>query len=154
MKTQTFGRIVSLLVVIPMALTAQVATVRDEVPLKNWPTPLYWHPTHAEREAVAAASPKLQFPVALSTDALTFVAMTPCRVADTRFLGNDPFPSPPSPLSPGTPHTLAGSWIQDPTKCGVPSFAQAYSLNVTIQPSPFPSTVSFLSVSPTPMPLC
>jgi hypothetical protein len=70
------------------ALTAQVAR-RVDVPLKNWSTPLYWQPNQTERDAAGAlhqnAAPQLQFSAnAVSPNALTFVAITPCRLEDTR----------------------------------------------------------------------
>src|SRR5262252_6356443 len=63
---------------------------RDVVPLSLWPAPLYWQPTRAESQTAAKADTFS----ALSNDAtslaatpagsLVFVAMTPCRIADTR----------------------------------------------------------------------
>jgi hypothetical protein len=47
------GRALSLLVVLPLLLTAQRAQ-ENVIPLKNWATPLYWQANQAEREARAA----------------------------------------------------------------------------------------------------
>ncbi len=71
--------------------------------------------------------------------ALSFYAMTPCRVADTRVLGG-PF---------GGPEMTAGSTRSFPipaSGCPVPSTAAAYSLNVTAVPD---GRLSFLSAWPT-----
>ncbi len=132
MKPNYLFRVVVLLVFASVALTAQV-------PLKNWAAPLYWQPSQAERGAV----PQLQFSAnAVSTNALTFVAITPCRLVDTRggaFNGMSPF-SGPSIASKGTitipvqsPAEAAANTA--PAPCGViPSIAEAYSFNLTVVP--------------------
>src|ERR1700730_4445643 len=73
---------ISLLVLAPMVLTAQVAREWDAAPLKNWPAPLYWQPSQAERAALAPlAATAANLP--LGSNALVFVAMTPCRLVGT-----------------------------------------------------------------------
>ena len=60
-------------------------------------------------------------------EALRFVPVSPCRVADTR--------NPAGPL--GSPHMGADSTRSFPvpsSNCGVPATARAYSLNVTVVP--------------------
>ncbi len=138
MRYSRYSGVPSLLVFLPVVLSGQSA--RDNVvPLKNWAAPLYWQPNQVEREAV----PQLQFSAnAVSTNALTFVAITPCRLVDTRggaFNGMSPF-SGPSIASKGT-ITIP---VQSPTEattntapapCGaIPSIAQAYSFNLTVAP--------------------
>jgi len=60
------------------------------------------------------------------TGGLSFYALTPCRVADTR-LPNGPF---------GGPSLLGTRTYAVPSSsCGVPSGAQAYSLNATVWPA-------------------
>jgi hypothetical protein len=75
----------------------------------------------------------------VSTSALYFVPMTPCRVADTRY-ANGAF---------GSPSLAAGSTrsfvIPNGTNCGVPTTAAAYSLNVTVVPQ---GTLDYLTVWP------
>jgi hypothetical protein len=126
-----------------MLLTAQRA---QEVPLKNWVTPQYWQPNQAEREAAAKNAPQLQFSTnAVSTNALTFVAITPCRLMDTRgivagFNGIAPFsgPSIPSGVTVPIPVQSSAEAIANttPAPCGtIPSTAQAYSLNLTVVPA-------------------
>jgi hypothetical protein len=63
---------------------------------------------------------------ALVTSPMPFIGITPCRIADTRDAGRPPGYGPPS-LSAGVPRnfTLVG-------QCGIPSGAQAVSLNVTV----------------------
>ena len=70
--------------------------------------------------------------------ALRFVPVTPCRVADTR-LGNGSF---------GGPILLANSTREFDipySSCGIPSTAQAYSLNVTVVPT---TGLSYLTAYP------
>jgi hypothetical protein len=96
------GGAVCLLAFIPLILSAQKSQ-EGLVPLRNWATPLYWHPNQAEREAAAQPVPQLQFSAnQVSADALTFVAITPCRLVDTRgagggFNGIAPFDGPSIP---------------------------------------------------------
>jgi Chaperone of endosialidase len=138
------GRSGSLLSVLPMLLSALRAQ-DTVVPLRSWATPMYWQPNQAEREVAAKAGRQLMFSAnAISTSALTFVAITPCRLVDTRgaaagFNGIAPFSGP--SIAPAG--TLAIP-IQSPTEatantapapCGaIPSTAQAYSLNLTVVP--------------------
>jgi hypothetical protein len=88
--------VICVLVLASAAVTAQFARPENAVPLKNWATPLYWQPNQAGKEAV----PQLQFSAnAISTNALTFVAISPCRLVDTRgasagFIGVAPFDGP------------------------------------------------------------
>jgi hypothetical protein len=134
------------LLFLPVLLTGQTAQV---IPLKNWAAPLYWQPNSvetAERETIGSTGPGIRPLVTqLSTSALAFVAITPCRLVDTRgasagFNGLSPF-SGPSLAPSGTvtfPVQSAAEAIADttPTPCGtVPSIAQAYSFNVTVIPN-------------------
>jgi hypothetical protein len=142
-------------------LTAHRAQ-ENVIPLKNWATPLYWHASHAESETAARASPqgappKLRFSQnAVSTSALTFVAVTPCRLVDTRggiagFNGVDPFDGPSLPPA-GTATFPIQSNSEEvtisPAPCGViPSIAQAYSFNVTLIPHSS-GVVDYISIWP------
>src|ERR1700722_14274900 len=88
-------RAVSLLNFLPLLFLPAVLTgqsVQDNlVPLKNWAAPLYWQTSHAEmaesaeRESAVGITAKLQFSASqVSPSALTFVAVTPCRLVDPR----------------------------------------------------------------------
>ena len=101
------------------------------VPLKNWATPLYWHPNQAERETIAKPSPQFQLSTnAVSTDALTFVAVTPCRLVDTRgasagFMGDTPFNGPSIPSGQFASFPVQSSTeaaTSEPAPCGTVSF--------------------------------
>ena len=134
------GRAVSLLVFLPLMLTGLKAQ-EHVVPLKNWATPLYWQPNQAEREA---AAPQIVFSAnQVFPNALTFVAITPCRLVDTRgsavgFIGDSPFSGP--SLTAGATATFPVQSATEqattaPAPCHtIPSIAQAYSFNVTVVP--------------------
>ncbi len=143
MKPNYLIRVASLLILASVALTAQVARQDTVVPLKNWATPLYWQPSQTERQSQSAL-PQLQFSAnAVSSDALSFVAITPCRLVDTRgaaagFNGVDPFAGP-SIASKGTltvpVEAASQTSTTEPAPCGaIPSIAQAYSFNLTVVP--------------------
>ncbi len=110
------GRAVSLLVLLPMIMIGQRAQ-ENAVPLKNWAAPLYWQPNQGERGSAQAlpqgAVPQLQFSTnQVSIDALTFIAITPCRLVDTRgavagFNGMDPFAGPSDRLQSDSDHSRA-----------------------------------------------
>jgi Chaperone of endosialidase len=140
-----FLRAISLLVLASIALTAQVARQETVVPLKNWATPLYWQPNQTERQSSEGAKPQLQFSAnQVSSNALTFIAITPCRLIDTRgaaanFNGISPFSGP--SIAATTTATFPvqsateASTDTTPAPCGtIPSIAQAYSVNLTVVP--------------------
>jgi hypothetical protein len=144
----------------PVALNGQ-SVQENLVSLKNWAAPLYWQPNQmerAERESAVGIAPKLEFSASqVSPSALTFVAVTPCRLVDTRgvpagFNGLSPFSGPSfAPSSTVTfPVQSAAEAMADttPTPCGtIPSIAQAYSFNITVIPKTS-GGVAFLSIWP------
>ena len=90
--------------------------------------------TMSAPETVAA-----NFTAVAATAGLAFYPVTPCRVADTRN-GNGPF---------GGPIMTAGStrgFAIPSSACGIPSTAQAYSLNITVVP---PAALGYLTAWPT-----
>ena len=75
----------------------------------------------------------------INTNALQFIAITPCRLVDTRNAVG-PF---------GGPLLSAGStrsFVVPNASCSIPASAVAYSLNVTVIP---PAALSFLTIWPT-----
>ena len=70
--------------------------------------------------------------------ALAFYPVTPCRIADTRN-ANGPFGGP--SLAAGT----SRSFTVPQSSCGIPTTAQAYSLNMTVVP---PGPLEYLTVWP------
>ncbi len=125
------------------------ALAAQDRPVRNWPAPLDWQPSAAEaghmRPELRAPSPKATTPAG----ALVFVAMTPCRIVDTRssclanpnLCGNAQF-GPPS-LSTNTTRSFP---IQSSSTCWIPANAMAYSFNVTMIPNPTGSFAGFVTV--------
>jgi endosialidase-like protein len=159
--SKSSGRPVSLpvflpLLFLPVLLTGQ--TTAQQIPLKNWAAPLYWQPNQAERETAGSTGLGIRPMVtAISTSALTFVAITPCRLVDTRgvpagFDGATPFSGP--SLASGSTTTFpvqstTEAMTTAPTPCGtIPSIAQAYSFNITVVPKTA-GGVAFITVWPT-----
>jgi hypothetical protein len=142
---------------IVLALAFSIAPVYAQQPLnpplKNWAAPLYWAPTPREAEQQRLEQ-RIAHPEASSSaiaqaasiftgpGPMTFIAVTPCRVMDTR--STQPFTG-----AFGPPSLVANVARQVPmptsTTCSIPATAGAYSLNVTAVP---PGPLSFLSVWP------
>ena len=93
----------------------------DDVPLSNWPAPAFWTRSNAETDAKSLGREALAVP----SSPLPFVAIAPCRLADTR---DATFPAGYGPpllyVSLPRDFTFAG-------RCGIPLNAQAVSANVT-----------------------
>jgi len=124
--------------VLPAVLNAQSAPP-DPVPLRYWPAPLYWHPGTARLEQTAA--PATSLPSGASP--LVFVAITPCRVIDTRASESFSGPFGPPSLVGGASRTFP---MEASATCTIPAVAQAYSLNITVVP---PGPLGFLTAYPT-----
>jgi hypothetical protein len=122
-----------------------------EPPLRNWTAPLYWRPQTAEIEH-QRPDPKDEpaVPHAVSffsaPGPMTFVALTPCRVMDTRGNGFTGTFGPPSLAALGAPRQVP----IPSSSCNVPSNAGAYSLNITAVPQ---GAIGFLTAYPTGKPL-
>lgn len=104
----------------------------------NWATTYYWQIV-ARNGSGTAASDTWSFTTGAAPPAgLRFVALTPCRVADTRNAAG-PF---------GGPEMAAGetrSFAVPQSACNVPASAQAYSMNVTVVPG---GPLSYLTLWP------
>ena len=147
MKRFPFVGRVFLVASMPFAVMGQDGRV-DEIPLKNWSAPAYWQPAPTQISVMRDATLKPQ--VTLPTQPLVFVAITPCRVIDTR--AGAGFPSPFG--TPSLPALVAKTYpIQSSTQCSIPSPAQAYSFNITVTPITTPGVnppgyLGFLTVYP------
>jgi hypothetical protein len=122
-----------------------------EPPLRNWTAPLYWLPQPAEIEhqrAVPKDESALPHAAGFfsAPGPMTFVALTPCRVMDTRGNGFTGAFGPPSLAALGTPRQVP----IPSSSCSVPSNAGAYSLNITAVPQ---GPTGFLIAYPTGQPL-
>jgi Chaperone of endosialidase len=105
---------------------------------------MYWQPHQAESKAGQGLLPRGPIEPVPALTFLTFVAMTPCRLVDTRgassvppFNGSHPF-SGPSIASTGVAMfpVQSSSGNTEPAPCGaIPAIAEAYSFNVTVIPS-------------------
>ena len=139
MNTPLLTRIAFVLALVPTLLTAQ--PLRDPVPLRHWPAPLFWQPDHTVAKLRTLAT------TPTDPNPLTFIAMTPCRVVDTRagcgFSGAFGAPS----LAAGVSRTFP---MQSSTTCSIPAAALAYSLNITVVPQ---VPIGFLTAYPTGQPL-
>ena len=122
---------------LPAALNAQSERLRDPILLRYWQAPLYWQAERTPSEAQAAADPPA------GANPLVFVAMTPCRVVDTRASQGFPGAFGAPSLSGGISRTFP---LQSSANCSIPPAAQAYSLNVTVVP---PGATGFLTAYPT-----
>jgi hypothetical protein len=132
MNANSLLRAASFLFMIPILGIAQVRPSSDPVVLKHWAAPLYWQP-----RAASAGSQ------ALDPNPLVFVAMTPCRVVDTRGSQGLPPGFGPPILVAGVSRTFP---VQSNASCPIPATAQAYSFNITVVPA-VPS--GFITAYPT-----
>ncbi len=97
----------------------------DEIPLTGWAAPPFWADAGAVRadSGRAALGREALAPV---PPALPFVAIAPCRVADTRGYGFSGAYGPPAlPPSVQRDFPIAG-------QCGIPAGAKAVSFNFTV----------------------
>ena len=110
------------------------------IPVKNWAVPLYFHPSEEESALMKRTREESQTAAGGNTSSsstsdpsvpLDFVAMTPCRVMDTRTGQGQT-----GPFGPPTPTAGSTRTVPIPTHptCSVPATALAYSLNVTVVP--------------------
>ncbi len=124
-------------------------------PLKNWPAPFYWAPTPREAEQqrieqriahpdVSSSAIAQAASIFTPPGPMTFVAITPCRVMDTRtgqgFGGA--FGPPSLAATPTAPPRVVP---MPSSSCNIPSNAGAYSLNIGALP---PGPLLFLAVWP------
>jgi hypothetical protein len=106
----------------------------DTIPVRNWPL----------RRSSDQALTDQKVAVAGSASTLVFVAITPCRILDTR---TEDGSSKPTPFGP--PALVAGQARIVPvalSNCGVPA-ASAYSLNF-VSITPFGQTVAWIAAWP------
>jgi hypothetical protein len=140
-------RAFSLLVAIPVVLTAQLVVHHDPVTLRHWPAPLYWQPAHATEGENFVITPAATASLPSGASALVFVAMTPCRVVDTRTTQGFSGAFGPPSLARETSRTFP---VSSSTTCAIPKIAQAYSFNITVVP---PGPLGYITAYPTGQPL-
>jgi hypothetical protein len=122
-------------------------------PLKNWPTPAYWAPTpaNADRAEDLPGTKQglerrneagIRAAAAGATKPLAFVAITPCRLIDTRTGFGQTGEFGPPALSAFVNRTFT---IPSHPTCAIPATAKAYSLNFAVVP---PSGLDYLAAWP------
>ncbi len=135
---------VAALVLVTGAAMAQ----EDQLPLKNWNAPTYWQPPAAVKEIAsevgmfASSQGMTAQAMALTSAPLPFVAITPCRLVDTRVAVSDGFHQP--NFADGETRTFP---FPSSTDCpGLPATAGAWSLNIQFRPL---SVLAYLTAFPT-----
>ncbi len=143
------NRSLSLMMVVLLAASAAFAQAEDPVPLKNWPAPLYWQPSTQERagnHGIGEGRPRSVHVESMSTTfpsaPLVYVAITPCRLVDTR-TGTMPVGYGPPSMTADSTRTIAAPG----GGCGLPA-AEAYSVTVTVVP-PGGAMMRWLTLYPT-----
>lgn len=125
MKLNRVRHLICVLALAPALTPAQVV-----------PDPQVLRQPELAQQAIARPAPKpeLAFAGAVSTNALSFVAVTPCRLVDTRQGDVPVFPGPFGP--PSLLPSLPRNFPLPQGSCGIPTDPppQAYSLNVTVVP--------------------
>ena len=122
------------LLCVAAVLAASAQQVID-VPLRNWTIPPY-----RSSSGGSGLSPMTDI-----SPGIGFVAITPCRIADTRGLGFGGQAGPPA-LDTGTrTFQIAGTVAGVPSQCGIPVGADAVSFQFTIV---FPNTAGNLIAWP------
>ena len=121
----------------PSLVTSTTGTSYAPGPLSQ-NTTYYWRIV-AGNSAGSGDSATWAFTTGTPPVGLEFVAVTPCRVADTRNPVG-PFGGPSMAANTSRPFAIPQS------PCGIPNTAQAYSLNVTVVPK---GALSFLTLWPT-----
>ena len=116
------GRVIRFLGVLPILFIIGASAPNAELPeaqqIANWPAAPYWTPT-----AVRAPGGVPTDSVITASTPLPFIALTPCRVADTRGNGYTGQYGPPSLFANATrSFTITG-------QCGIPATAAAVSFN-------------------------
>ena len=137
-----------------VALMAVGAVAQDATPLTNWTAAPYWTPPAAAKEGApevrmqASSQGMTAQAQALSAPPLPFVAITPCRVVDTRVALSDGFHQP----NFADDETRTFDLPNSPDCPGVPTTAGAYSLNVQFRPLTQPAFITLFPTGTT-MPL-
>ena len=110
-----------------------------DIPLRNWTVPSPAAPHRTIGATVTA--PDLTY-------GMSFVAITPCRVYDSRAAAGGP-----GPIAGATSRTIdvnyTGAASNGYKDCGVISTAGAYSLNITVTGSAASSSYAFVTAYPT-----
>jgi hypothetical protein len=131
-----------------LALAGTALAQDEDVPLQNWTAPPYWTPPRLVQQAgnsgqIEAESQGMTAQAqSLPSSPLPFVAITPCRIVDTRVNVADGFHEP----NFSDDETRTFDLPTSPDCTGLPSTAGAWSLNVQFRPI---SQASYITLFPT-----
>ncbi len=106
--------------------TVMLGATSEEAPLSNWSAAPYWQPL-AAGSGPRAATKAAESVAAVSATPVPFVALSPCRLVDTRSESGFPAPYGPPALSPQAQRDFPVVG-----QCGVPADASAVSFNFTV----------------------
>jgi hypothetical protein len=136
-------------VALAVAMVATAALAQDqELPLTNWTAPPFWKATPVARHAgpegqIQAEAQGMTASIqSLPSSPLPFVAITPCRIVDTRVNVADGFHEP----NFADDETRTFDLPNSPDCTGLPSTAGAWSLNVQFRPI---AQASYITMFPT-----
>ena len=129
-------RILRVLVLSLLAARPLTAGVPEAGEIPNWTAPAAWTPP---RPSGAIA------PMTDISPSIPFVAITPCRIADTRGNGFTGQAGPPAINTGPRTFQIAGAVAGVPAPCGIPAGADAVSFQFTIV---FPNTAGNLIAWP------
>ena len=130
------SRIPRILVLSLLVARPAPAGVPELGAIPNWPAPAAWSPP---RPSGAIA------PMTDISQSIPFVAITPCRIADTRGNGFTGQAGPPAINTGPRTFQIAGAVAGVPAPCGIPAGADAVSFQFTIV---FPNTAGNLIAWP------
>ena len=130
MRTCSSSVLTLLVALFTVSIAAAQEPVRENIP--NWSAPAEWTPP-ARPGTVAREEAGLGHIEAAATSPLPFIAITPCRIADTRGLGFSGQAGPPA-LTAGVARTfqISGTVPGVPSQCGIPASAEAVSFNFAV----------------------
>jgi len=128
---------------------------QEELPLRNWTAPPFWNVASSPQADDASRAADVQ-PAGIETQSISlpstpvpFVAVTPCRIVDTRVPVSDGFHQPDFSNNQTRTFPLPAS----PNCTGIPTTAVAYSLNVQYRTNSFLTGTITLFATGTPMPV-
>ena len=133
---------------VALVLASGALAQDEDLPLKTWGAPPYWTPPVVAKESGPEATMRANAEgmtaqvQALPSSPVPFVAITPCRIVDTRVAVSDGFHQPNFADS----ETRTFNFPASPDCPGLPSTAGAWSLNVQYRPI---SVASFITLFPT-----
>ena len=142
--TYTYFRRLALIALAGLLIVCNIWAQNE--PVKNWAAPLYWQPSAREAAITKHAAEQRLGTLGMVPETidittpvpLVFVAVTPCRMMDTRgydstFVSGTAW-GPPA-LTAGATRTVPVAGVTA-GYCSLPAIAQAVSVNVTLWPTP------------------